>query len=52
MVSLHGRVDDDDSRGEITDVVRRVEGVRLVLNQMKTDEELMTAGSSRPASWG
>ncbi len=43
VVSLHGRVDDDDSLGEITDVVRRVEGVRLVLNQMKTDEELMGA---------
>ena len=43
MVTLQGRVDDDDSRDEITDVVRRVEGVRLVLNQMKTDEEVMTA---------
>ena len=43
VVSLHGRVDDDDSLDEITDVVKRVEGVRLVLNQMKTDEELMTA---------
>src|SRR5205823_1053702 len=28
---------------EITDVVKRVEGVRLVLNQMSTDEEVMTA---------
>src|SRR5262249_30578145 len=26
----------------ITDVVRRVEGVRLVLNRLKTDEEVMT----------
>jgi small-conductance mechanosensitive channel len=43
VVTLEGRVDDDDSRDEITDVVKRVEGVRLVLNQMKTDEELMTA---------
>jgi small-conductance mechanosensitive channel len=43
VVSLHGRVDDDDSLDEMTDVVKRVEGVRLVLNQMKTDEELMTA---------
>jgi small-conductance mechanosensitive channel len=44
VVTLHGRVDTDDSRDEITDVVRRVEGVRLVLNQMKIDEEAMTAG--------
>jgi small-conductance mechanosensitive channel len=43
VVTLDGRVDDDDSRDEITDVVKRVEGVRLVLNQMKTDEEVMTA---------
>jgi small-conductance mechanosensitive channel len=43
VVTLDGRVDDDDSRDEITDVVKRVEGVRLVLNQMKTDEETMTA---------
>ena len=31
VVTLEGRVDDDDSRDEITDVVRRVEGVLLVL---------------------
>ena len=43
VVLLHGRVTDDDSRDEITDVVKRVEGVRVVLNQMNTDEELMTA---------
>ena len=43
VVTLQGRVDDDDSRDEITDVVRRVEGVRLVLNQTRTDEEVMTA---------
>src|SRR5262249_28738681 len=42
-VTLEGRVDDDDSRDEITEVVRRVEGVRLVLNQTKTDEEVMSA---------
>ncbi len=43
VVRLGGQVDDDDSRDEITDVVRRVEGVRLVINQMNTDEEVMTA---------
>jgi small-conductance mechanosensitive channel len=43
VVTLEGRVDSDDSRDEITDVVKRVEGVRLVLNQLKTDDEVMTA---------
>ena len=43
VVSLEGRIDDDDSRDDITDVVKRVEGVRLVMNQMTTDEEAMTA---------
>ncbi len=43
VVTLQGRVDDDDSRDEITDVVRRVEGVLLVLNQMNIDDEVMTA---------
>ena len=43
VVNLEGRVDDDDSRDDITDVVKRVEGVRLVMNQMSTDEEAMTA---------
>jgi small conductance mechanosensitive channel len=43
VVTLEGRIEDDDSRKEITDVVKRVEGVRLVLNHMKTDEEVMTA---------
>jgi small conductance mechanosensitive channel len=42
VVTLHGRVDDDDSRDEITDVAKRVEGVRLVLNQLDTDDEVMT----------
>jgi small conductance mechanosensitive channel len=46
VVTLQGRVDDDDSRNEITEVVKRVEGVRLVLNQMNTDEESMTAWES------
>ena len=42
VVNLVGQVDDDDSRDEITDVVKRVEGVRVVMNQMSTDEEVMT----------
>jgi small-conductance mechanosensitive channel len=42
VVTLTGRVDDDDTQDEITDVVKRVEGVRLVLNQTQTDEDVMT----------
>ena len=43
VVLLRGRADREDTLDEITDVVKRVEGVRLVLNQMGTDEEVMTA---------
>ena len=43
VVTLTGRVDDDDSRNEITEVVKKVEGVRVVMNQMNTDDEVMTA---------
>ena len=46
VVTLKGQVDDDDSRDEITDVVKRVEGVRVVMNQMSTDDEVMTAWQS------
>ncbi len=42
FVTLDGQVDDDETHDEITDFVRRVEGVRLVLNLMKTDDEVMT----------
>ena len=43
VVTLTGQVQDDDTLDEITDVVKRVEGVRLVMNQMQTDEKVMTA---------
>ncbi len=43
VVTLTGQVQDDDTQDEITDVVKRVEGVRLVMNQMNTDEQVMTA---------
>ncbi len=55
VVNLEGRVDDDDSRDEITGVVTRVEGVRVVMNQMKSDEVALdhfgdpgVGGESRP----
>jgi small conductance mechanosensitive channel len=43
VVTLDGQVQDDDTSDEVTDVVRRVEGVRVVMNQMKTDDEMMSA---------
>ena len=43
VVTLTGQVDDDDTHDEITDVVKRVEGVRLVMNNLKTDEQSMSA---------
>ena len=46
-------MDDDDSRDEITGVVTRVEGVGVVMNQMKTDEDVMTAwqcGARKPGA--
>jgi small conductance mechanosensitive channel len=42
VVALEGRVQDDETSDEVTDVVKRVEGVRLVMNQMKTDDEMMS----------
>ncbi len=42
VVTLTGRVDDQDTQDEITGVVRRVEGVRMVLNNTQTDEDVMT----------
>jgi small-conductance mechanosensitive channel len=42
VVTLTGRVDGDETQNELTDVVKRVEGVRLVLNQTDTDEDVMT----------
>ncbi len=52
VVTLKGQVDDDDSRDEITDVVKRVEGVRVVMNQMSTDDEVMTAWQSAARELG
>ncbi len=43
VVTLTGQVDNDDTHDEITEVVKRVEGVRLVMNILKTDEQTMSA---------
>ncbi|WP_022947412.1 mechanosensitive ion channel family protein [Methylohalobius crimeensis] len=43
IVTLTGHVENADTRTRVTDFVRRVQGVNLVLNQMKTDAQVMTA---------
>jgi small-conductance mechanosensitive channel len=43
VVALDGQVDDDDTRDQMTAVAQKVEGVRLVINRLATDEEVMTA---------
>jgi small conductance mechanosensitive channel len=41
-VTLNGHVDDDDTIDDVTAFSEKVEGVRLVLNRMKTDAEVLT----------
>ena len=41
-VTLSGHVDDDDTMDDVTTFSEKVEGVRLVLNRMKTDAEILT----------
>ena len=41
-VTLDGHVDDDDTLDDVTAFTGKVEGVRLVLNKMKTDAEVLT----------
>jgi small-conductance mechanosensitive channel len=43
VVTLDGQVDDDDTRNQMTDVGKQVEGVRLVINRLATDAEVLTA---------
>lgn len=43
VVTLEGQVDQDETLDDITSFVERVEGVRLVLNRMKTDADVLTA---------
>jgi small conductance mechanosensitive channel len=42
-VTLEGHVEDDDVIDDVTDFTKRVEGVRIVLNLMKTDAEVLSA---------
>ncbi len=43
VVTLEGEVDNDDVRNNVTQFTRRIEGVRLILNRMKTDAQSMSA---------
>lgn len=43
VVMLEGQVDNEDVRNNVTQFTRRIEGVRLILNRMKTDAQTMTA---------
>ncbi|WP_152054138.1 mechanosensitive ion channel family protein [Tautonia marina] len=44
VVTLTGHVEDASVQDRVRDFVRRVEGVTLVLNQTKTDAQVLTAG--------
>lgn len=43
VVELEGWVKDGDSRNKVSDFVRKVEGVKLVVNKMKLDVDVLTA---------
>ncbi len=42
VVKLEGHVDDNDTVDQVTEFTKKVDGVRLVLNRMKTDAEVLT----------
>ena len=44
VVTLTGHVEDPEVRDRLRDFVRRVEGVTLVLNQTRTDAQVLSAG--------
>jgi small conductance mechanosensitive channel len=43
VVTLEGQVENNEVRDNVTQFTRRVEGVTLVLNRMKTDAQVLTA---------
>ena len=43
VVELDGLVDDDDTRNQMTNVAKQVKGVRMVVNRLATDAEVLTA---------
>ncbi|MFN8854788.1 MAG: mechanosensitive ion channel family protein, partial [Planctomycetaceae bacterium] len=44
VVTLRGHVENDVIRDRLRDFVRRVEGVNLVLNKTRTDQQVLSAG--------
>jgi len=42
IVKLEGQVDNEEVRANVTQFTRRVEGVRLILNRMKTDAQMLS----------
>jgi small conductance mechanosensitive channel len=42
VVKLDGQIDDEDTLNQVTEFTKKVEGVRLVLNRMKPDAEVLT----------
>jgi small-conductance mechanosensitive channel len=43
VVTLQGQVTDDNVHDDITELARQVEGVRVVINAMRTDDQVMSA---------
>jgi len=43
MVTLEGQVGSEENRAALTQFVQKVEGVRLVVNRMKTDAHVLSA---------
>ena len=43
VVTLEGQIENNEVRVGVTEFTRRVEGVRLVVNRMKTDAQVLTA---------
>lgn len=44
VVTLEGQVENAEVRHQVTDVTRRIKGVSFIINLMKTDAQVMTAG--------
>jgi small conductance mechanosensitive channel len=43
IVELDGQVDGDDTRDQMTQEAKQVEGVRMVINRLQTDDEVLSA---------
>ena len=43
IVTIEGRVENDEVRDQMNEVAKQVEGVRMVINRLKTDAQVLTA---------